>query len=123
MKILVVDDNKFIQELTKSMLEPEGYEAVLCSDAEEAIAALEQGGYSLVITDMVMPGKSGAELMEHIKRKKIPVPILAITGGVENAADDYVGYADLFSDHTLAKPVKRDEFLATVKRLIASRSR
>ena len=117
MKILLVDDDAFIRELIRSILEPEGYDITDRAHVDAGIAALEAGSFDLVITDMVMPQKTGADFMQHIRQKKIPVPILAITGGVENAVDDYVKYADLFADAVLAKPFSHDEFVQTVARL------
>ena len=64
----------------------------------------DDGGFDLVITDIVMPGLDGAKLAQHVKDMKPHIPVIAITGGVENATADYAHYADMFSDETLSKP-------------------
>ncbi len=119
MKILLVDDEPFIREVVKKILEPKGYKITACQSVDEGIAALKAGDFSLVITDMIMPDKTGPQFMEHIRKNKIPVPILAVTAGVENAVDDYMRYADLFADEVMAKPFVHDKLIATVERLIS----
>lgn len=118
MKILVVDDDGFVRELIGFMLEPEGYEVRQCSCVDEAVKALEQDSYDLIITDLIMPQKTGMDFITYLKKNKIAVPVLAITGGVENAATDYVNIGELYADMALAKPVSRDTLLASVAQLI-----
>ena len=118
MKILVVDDDGFIRELINSMLRPAGYDVVMCSGVDLAIKALDREFFDLIITDLVMPQKTGMDFITYLKRKKINVPVLAITGGIENATDDYVNIGELYADMTLAKPVSRDALLLNVEKLI-----
>ena len=117
MKILVVDDDRFILELIVFMLETEGYEIETCSSVDEAVALLNEQKFGLVITDIVMPEKDGTKLAHYVNSLKPSIPVLAIPGGIENAVDDYVHLADMFADETMAKPLKKDELLETVKRL------
>lgn len=117
MKILVVDDDKFILELIVFMLEPEGFEIETCSSVDEAVALLDEQKFDLVITDIVMPEKDGTKLAHYVNSLKPPIPVLAMTGGLENAVEDYVHLADMFADETMAKPLKKDELLDAVKRL------
>ncbi len=102
------------------MLKEEGYALDNCGSVDEAVAALEGGkDYGLVITDIILPEKDGTKLAQYVKEKHPKIPVLAITGGVENATEDYVNYADMFADEAMAKPLKKDELLATIKRLVA----
>lgn len=119
MKILVVDDNRFILELINSILDGDDYEIDAHACVDDALMAIDRDpeGYDLIITDIVMPIKNGVDFIKSLKEKKINTPILAITGGVENAVQDYVQYADLFADETLSKPFNKDMFLETVDRL------
>ena len=118
MKILVVDDDGFIRELINSMLEPAGYAVTMCPGVDAAIAALDKDSYNLIITDLVMPQKTGMDFITHLRRNKVRIPVLAVTGGIENAVDDYINIGELYADITLAKPVSRDRLLASVERLI-----
>ena len=117
MKILLVDDDAFVRTLLLDYLQSEGYDVVSENNVDDALETLEEGGFGLLITDIVMPHKDGGQLMKHIRQSGIDLPMIAITGGVENAQEDYVNYADLFADKTLIKPIKKDELLATVKAL------
>lgn len=118
MKILLVDDDDLILDLLSGVLERAGYTADIRSDAGSAIATLkDDGSYDLVITDIVMPGEDGTELAKHVKQMEKEIPVIAITGGVENAVDDYKNYADMFTDETLSKPFKPDDLLEAVERV------
>ncbi len=120
MKILVVDDNQYILEVVSFMLKDQAVELELRSDVDGAIEAFDKNeGFDLVITDIVMPEKDGTKLAKHIKEKNGNVPVLAITAGVENATEDYMNYAAMFADETMAKPLKKDELLDAIKRLAA----
>ncbi|GJL85084.1 MAG: hypothetical protein DHS20C02_08590 [Micavibrio sp.] len=120
MNILVVDDNQYVLEVISFMLKEEDYTLETCGSVDEAIEVLEAGEeYGLVITDIVLPEKDGTKLAQYVKDKHPTIPVLAITGGVENATEDYVNYADMFADETMAKPLKKDELITTIKRLAA----
>lgn len=117
MDILVVDDNAFIVEMIRNILESGDYNIHACNNVDEALQEVDGRDFDLVITDIVMPIKSGVDFIREMKRRGVPTPILAITGGVENAVEDYVHYADLYADETLSKPFKHREFIAAVERL------
>ncbi len=81
--ILLVEDNKINQFLAKTMLLKKGYKVALATEGEEAIRLLETGNFSMVITDVQMPGMDGYQLAEHIRSKLHDpvnkIPILALT--------------------------------------------
>lgn len=81
--ILLVEDNKINQFLAKTMLLKKGYKVALATEGEEAIRLLENGNFSMVITDVQMPGMDGYQLAEHIRSKLHDpvnkIPILALT--------------------------------------------
>ena len=119
MKLLIVDDNAFILKVIEQMLDGEGHDITAKSNVDDAIANLETAPCDLVITDIVMPEKDGTKLAQFVKSKKPEIPVLAITGGVENAAQDYAHYAEMFADEVLQKPLKKDELIATIAKLAA----
>lgn len=120
MKLLVVDDNQFILEVIKQMLDGQGHEITAMNNVDDAIAHLdEEGGCDLVVTDIVMPEKDGTKLAQYVKAQKPEIPVLAITGGVENAVDDYANLAEMFADEVLTKPLHKDSFIETINRLAA----
>ena len=98
MKILVVDDEKLLVKGIKFNLENEGYTVDACYDGESAVAMARQGGYNLIILDLMMPQKDGLEACQEI-RGFSTVPIIMLTArsedsdlllGFESGADDYV---------------------------------
>lgn len=66
-KVLIVDDESLVLWFLKRALEKEGYKIDTASNGEEALRKIEKGGYSLLITDLKMPGMDGLELLKRLK--------------------------------------------------------
>ena len=102
-KILIVDDNPNMSSLLSEMLEVFDYESVLASDGNQALSELENGEFSMVITDMRMPNMSGMELLKTVKERYPKVRVVLIsgyTGGhIESEAES------LKADGFLGKPL------------------
>ena len=79
--ILVVDDDVSIRTIVCAMLEPAGYEPVLASSAEEAIAQLDDGlKPRLILSDIVMTGMTGLALLDHVRERHAEIPIVMVSG-------------------------------------------
>ena len=118
MRILVVDDDRYIIEMVNFMLDGQGHDIQSFSHVDDAIKAVNDNEFDLIITDIVMPDKTGIDFMKYIKIEKgLKTPVLAMTAGLENAVDDYVNHASLYADKAIPKPLKKDEFIAIVKEL------
>ena len=98
MKILVVDDEKLLVKGIKFNLEAEGYTVDAGYNGEDAVNLAREGGYDLIILDLMMPGKDGLQACQEI-RGFSTVPIIMLTArseradllmGFESGADDYV---------------------------------
>lgn len=100
-RILVVEDDPDIGELEKCILEEEGYGVDVCTSAEDAESALARKLPSLVILDLMLPGKDGLAFCRWLKKNdrtdRIPVIMVSarqeqskIVAGLEIGADDYV---------------------------------
>jgi len=92
--ILCVDDEEIPLSLRKSVLEKLGYSVVTANSGAEALKLLEKHRVDLVLTDMLMPGLSGAELAREIKQRMPRIPIILFSGVNEIPED--AGYADFF---------------------------
>ncbi len=79
-RILVVDDELQAREVLADMLGALGFETGSAADSREAIAALRHEHYDLVLTDFLMPGMDGVELVNEIKTMIPDLPVLVITG-------------------------------------------
>lgn len=107
-RALVVDDEPLVRTTTADMLQNLGYETVEVGDAREAEARLAVGrGFDLVVTDHMMPGKSGAELAAGIRAKMPGLPVLIVSGyaGVEEVAPDMLRLAKPFREAELASAI------------------
>ena len=91
LKVLVVEDNDQVRAFTRDLLRDGGCEVVEAKDASDALAQLDGEGVDLMLTDVVMPGKSGVELANEVRKLKPGLPIVIMTGYsdqlVENAAE------------------------------------
>jgi CheY-like chemotaxis protein len=111
--ILVVDDDPLIAMSTVSMLEDLGHTAIEANSAQRALEILEAGqAVDLMMTDQAMPGMTGVELAEIVRRKRPNMPVLLVTG-----------YADLPTARTsnlrrLSKPYHQAQLQAEIDRLL-----
>jgi DNA-binding NtrC family response regulator len=77
---LVVDDEKGIAEIIKDYLEMERFKATAVYSAEEALEALRNRHIDIVVSDIILPGKSGMDLLVEIKNNYPEIPVILITG-------------------------------------------
>ena len=112
-KILVVDDEPSIRDLLKKIFSREGYSVTVAEDGETALQLLKKELFPVIFVDLQMPGISGLELCQQI-RKDFPLSFMyAMTGFVSMFALTECREAG-FDDYFI-KPVKRDLFLKTVR--------
>ncbi len=111
-RILVVDDEQEIRELVGIYLRNEGYETVLVNTGLEAMKAVEESTFDLIILDVMMPEVNGIDACMAI-RKKHTIPILMLSAKVEDI-DKIMGLS-VGADDYLAKPFNPLELIARVK--------
>jgi len=81
-RLLLVDDERTLLNLLKRYLERQGHEVEICESAEQALAVFERDPqhFEMVITDLTLPGVSGAELVKRIRTKHSSLPALISSG-------------------------------------------
>lgn len=115
-KILLVDDEKPIRLMLRTVLETEGHEVEEALDGKEAIENHRSRPADLLVTDIVMPGQEGIETIMLFREKYPDVKIIAISGGGRNGWQSYLELAKkLGAARTLAKPFSIEDFLAAVQ--------
>ncbi len=80
--LLVIEDDRLVRTLTARVLRGAGYQVVEASEAEEALLLMETRGHevALVVSDVVMPGMDGVEVLETMRRLRAELPCLFVTG-------------------------------------------
>ncbi|MDD7048618.1 MAG: response regulator transcription factor [Lachnospiraceae bacterium] len=113
MKILLAEDTRDLNRVITVALQHEGYEVDPVYDGEEASAHAFQNGYDLIVLDIMMPKKSGIEVLREIRSANSVTPVLLLTARAE--VDDRVSGLDAGADDYLTKPFAMKELLARVR--------
>ena len=111
-RILVVDDDPLDLMILDSLLTAEGHELVFSEDGASALALYTRQEFDLVVTDLVMPRLNGLRLIKEIIRQNPNAAIIAISG---MSPEQLPRARDYGAVQTLAKPIDRDELLATIE--------
>lgn len=120
--ILVADDNTELRELLAEALVDAGHAVTQCVDGTEAISRLDGGTFDLVVTDVLMPGADGAEVMAAMRRQKARPRLVVISGGGRIDPANYLKMARaLGADEVLQKPFTPSRLIEVVARLLAPR--
>jgi len=118
-RVLVVEDDSFFRETFRDLLQEDGYEVDVASSGAEALEMLHKYEYHVVVTDLVMKGLSGLDLLSRVKQLDPAIEVILVTGhanvetaifALKNGARDY-----------LVKPINHDEFKHTVALCIEQR--
>src|SRR5262245_48479752 len=116
-RILLVDDNTVVRDMLVDLVESLGYKADAAGSGAEALALFDRGRYDIVLTDLLMPGMSGWEVLTAVRQRDPQMPVLVITGtpAIGDPRAALPGVA------VLKKPVDVAALDAMIKRLLARR--
>jgi two-component system alkaline phosphatase synthesis response regulator PhoP len=120
-KILLVEDEEHLSNTIKLNLELEGYEVVTVADGSRALEAFRKSRPELVILDVMLPGMSGLDVCQAIRRENEQVAILFLTA--KGTSYDKVYGLKIGADDYLTKPFDLEEFLLRVQILFRRKSR
>lgn len=114
MKILLVDDDSFLRDMYATKFRESGDEISVAEDGNEALQMIEENSYDAIITDMVMPGVTGLDVLKHAKQsgasKQSACIILSnqgeesdIDAAMKAGADGYIIKAELIPSQVVEK--------------------
>ena len=113
MRILVVDDEPAVRNLTVEILRRSGYEPHGVATARHALDLLERESFDLVVSDVVMPEMTGVELLYELRHRRPDLPVILMTGGSEEP-ERTTKAVELGAASLLYKPFSHDELTRVV---------
>ena len=114
--ILVIDDDKSFRVALSRSLRLAGHEVREACDATEAMLSLTERNADLILTDVLMPGRDGLEIIRAVRIRWPSSKIIAMSGGGFFAAELYTDLSvKLGAAHALEKPFSSQHLLATVE--------
>ncbi|MFP8490305.1 response regulator transcription factor [Gracilimonas sp. Q87] len=113
MKILVVEDEPSLIFTLRDTLESEGYDVVVSEEGTQAIEMVKEHKPDLMLLDIMLPGKSGYDIMEELRKEKYTFPVIMLTA--KDQEPDKVKGLGLGADDYLTKPFGVKELLARIE--------
>jgi DNA-binding NtrC family response regulator len=118
--LLIVDDNELTcKQLQKLLQADSSYKVDFLTDGNQAVKALEQEAYSILLTDLCMPKLSGMDLIRQIQERRLPVTIIVTTG--HGSISEAVEAIRLGAYDFLTKPVDVDHLQLVINRALRER--
>ena len=120
-RLLIVEDDDVIRTFLKDVLTRDGYRVVEARDGNEAVALIDRHRFDLVVTDIVMPGLTGNEVVRAAKLSDANMPVIVITGlpSIRNT----VRLAQLGAADFISKPFDITVMRNTIKKVLDARDR
>src|SRR5438552_177361 len=112
-RILIVDDDPGQRSLLDSLLRSQGFEITLAESGERALELLPAGKFSMMISDVRMPGLSGLETLRRVRQNFPTLPVLLVTAYAD-IREAVIAMRDGALNY-LSKPIDLDELLASVR--------
>src|SRR3954466_13997525 len=115
-RVLIVEDERKLAEALASALNGEHYDVVVAATGEDGFFRANAGAFDLVLLDVMLPGRSGLEILQALRQRHIDTPVLILTA--RDGVDDRVLGLDLGAGVYLVKPFALPELLARARRLL-----
>ena len=116
MRVLVVEDERKLAQVLASSLEAEHYDVVVAATGEDGFYRLNAEQFDLVVLDLMLPGRSGLEILQTLRQRRVDTPVLILTA--RDGIEDRVTGLDLGADDYLVKPFALPELLARIRALL-----
>ncbi|HSW70751.1 MAG TPA: response regulator [Gammaproteobacteria bacterium] len=123
-KILLVEDDELVRDMLAQVLKKASHEVICAADGEAAAQILQQVHPDIMVTDIIMPKKSGITLISEVKNRHPNMEIIAISGG---GRLDPIGYLDLSENLgasvSFEKPVENTALLMAIDLLLQGKKK
>ena len=116
MRVLYVEDEKFLADAVKHNLEKQGIKVDLAPDGEEGLEKALKDIYDCVVLDIMLPRLSGTDILKRMREKKVQTPVIMLSALSE--VETKIQHLDKGADDYLAKPFKTAELVARIKALL-----
>ena len=114
--MLVVEDERKLAQVLSSALQAEHYDVVVAATGEDGFYRANAERFDLVVLDLMLPGRSGLEILQTLRQRHIDTPVLILTA--RDGVDDRVLGLDRGADDYLVKPFALPELLARIRALL-----
>jgi two-component system copper resistance phosphate regulon response regulator CusR len=114
--VLVVEDERKLAQVLSSALQAEHYDVVVAATGEDGFYRANAERFDLVVLDLMLPGRSGLEILQTLRQRQIDTPVLILTA--RDGVDDRVLGLDRGADDYLVKPFALAELLARIRALL-----
>ena len=115
MRILVIEDESKVARAIRKGLESEGYDVTIAATGEDGFFLATTMAFDLIVLDLLLPGRSGLEILEHLRKQHCPTPVLILTA--RDAVEDRVLGLNAGADDYLVKPFAFPELEARIRAL------
>ena len=116
MRVLYVEDEKFLADAVKHNLEKQGITTDLAHDGEEGLDMALKEIYDCVVLDIMLPKLSGTDILKRMREKKVQTPVIMLSALCE--VESKIQHLDKGADDYLAKPFKTAELVARIKAIL-----
>jgi YesN/AraC family two-component response regulator len=114
-RVLIVDDESYIRDLIRDTLRTRQYQTGTAANGVEALDILSRGNYDILVTDVVMPGMNGLELVKQVRHQHPRIRIIVLTGFPRSA--DIGDFLAEGVDDFLSKPFRANDLVTVIRRL------
>jgi two-component system, OmpR family, copper resistance phosphate regulon response regulator CusR len=115
-RVLIVEDERKLAQVLSSTLQAEHYDVVVAATGEDGFYRANAELFDLVVLDLMLPGRSGLEILQTLRQRHVETPVLILTA--RDGVEDRVLGLDRGADDYLVKPFALPELLARIRALL-----
>lgn len=119
-KILILDDDPQILKMTSLMLTKHGHQVLTSANGKDALSTIETQGIEVLLTDILMPEIDGIEVINDCRKRKLPVSIVAMSGGRRKISAEFnlKSAQMLGAKAVLPKPFSQQQLIDSVNQAL-----